>query len=239
MSFRLTTRSMPSPTASSAAIRPGSARSPSGSAQPRRRSRRNNQAETAFYVRGESRHALLVVHPWLVEVDLCGHATWPLPLIFKIEGFAGPRIEFDSRSGLLTVRRHGERLCSIFRSDQYAPVAVPELLAQGLVGRAHRDLQGQDRRHARLRLGRDRGGNEAGLRASAGCPPAASSSPPAAARRTSSRRFAPQVGIDEDPVTGWSIPRSTGLGWEWSSPPRPSCPSAAACCGARACRRSG
>ncbi len=163
----------------------------------------NNQAETAFYVRGESRRHIRWFTP-AVEVDLCGHATLAAShVIFRIEGFSGPRIEFDSRSGLLTVRRHGELLTLDFPADEFAPVAVPEPLAQGLGAVPIEAYKGK----TDYMLVFDSAEIVAGMKPDFGLlarVPARGVIVTARGRETDfvSRFFAPQVGIDEDPVTG-------------------------------------
>ncbi len=137
-------------------------------------------------------------------MDLCGHATLAAShVIFKIEGFAGPRIEFDSRSGLLTVRRDGERLTLDFPADQYAPVAVPEPLVQGLGAVPIETYKGK----TDYMLVFDSVETVAGMKPDFGLlarVPARGVIVTACGRETDfvSRFFAPQVGIDEDPVTG-------------------------------------
>lgn len=163
----------------------------------------NNQAETAFYVRGESRHAIRWFTP-AVEVDLCGHATLAAShVIFNIEGFTGPRIEFDSRSGLLTVRRDGERLTLDFPADEYAPVVAPEPLVQGLRTVPIEAYKGK----TDYMLVFDSAETVAAMKPDFGQlarVPARGVIVTARGRETDfvSRFFAPQVGIDEDPVTG-------------------------------------
>jgi PhzF family phenazine biosynthesis protein len=163
----------------------------------------NNQAETAFYVRGGSRHAIRWFTP-AVEVDLCGHATLAAShVIFNIEGFSGPRIEFDSRSGLLSVRRDGERLTLDFPADEFASVEAPELLMRGLGAAPAEAFKGK----TDYLLVFDSAEAVAGMKPDFGLlarVPARGVIVTARGRETDfvSRFFGPQVGIDEDPVTG-------------------------------------
>ena len=65
----------------------------------------NNLSETAFIVKEGERFAIRWFTP-TAEVDLCGHAT--LATAFVIFRYLEPdtqEIEFDSRSGLLSVSR--------------------------------------------------------------------------------------------------------------------------------------
>jgi PhzF family phenazine biosynthesis protein len=92
----------------------------------------NNQAETAFYVGGPVRYQIRWFTP-AVEVDLCGHATLAAShVIFSIDGVSGPVIEFDSRSGVLAVRREGDLLTLDFPADPPSPAALPRDLIEAL-----------------------------------------------------------------------------------------------------------
>jgi PhzF family phenazine biosynthesis protein len=68
----------------------------------------NNLAETAFFVKsGDGFHLR-----WFTpenEVDLCGHATVASAyILYNHMNFIGAEISFQSKSGPLTVRKHGE-----------------------------------------------------------------------------------------------------------------------------------
>jgi PhzF family phenazine biosynthesis protein len=70
----------------------------------------NNLAETAFYIANGSGYHLRWFTP-AVEVDLCGHATLASAyVLFNYEDHHGEEINFDSRSGVLKVRREGDLL---------------------------------------------------------------------------------------------------------------------------------
>ena len=163
----------------------------------------NNQAETAFYVRGPERFHIRWFTP-AVEVDLCGHATLAAAyVIFHIDRFAGSRIELDSRSGVLMVRRDGDRLTLDFPADPPAETDPPRELI-GALGAApreaykgktdyllvygsQRDNEGMAPDFGRLAKTPARGVIVTG---------------PGDTVDFVSRFFAPQVGINEDPVTG-------------------------------------
>lgn len=163
----------------------------------------NNQAETAFYVKTGEGHGIRWFTP-AVEVDLCGHATLAAAFVlFHFDGFTGPEIKFDSRSGRLTVRRDGERLTLDFPADSLAPAALPEDLAAGLGARPVEVYKGKTDyllvfgSQAEIeRMAPDFGRlvkvPARGIIVTA----------PGTATDFASRFFAPQVGIDEDPVTG-------------------------------------
>jgi PhzF family phenazine biosynthesis protein len=94
----------------------------------------NNLAETAFLVRrGEGRYALRWFTPE-AEVDLCGHATlasaW---LLFGELDTELKRIDFETRSGVLTVERgrDGRHVMSL-PSDTVAPFDGPARFAESI-----------------------------------------------------------------------------------------------------------
>ncbi len=92
----------------------------------------NNLAETAFFVPGNGRYHLRWMTPE-VEVDLCGHAT--LAAAFVILNYLTPdrdQVAFDTQSGELIVRRHGNRLAMDFPSRPPLPVIVDEKLRRAL-----------------------------------------------------------------------------------------------------------
>ena len=163
----------------------------------------NNQAETAFYVRNRDGYRLRWFTP-AVEVDLCGHATLAAAhVLFHFDGFAGPRIEFDSRSGPLTVRREGDLLTLDFPADTFAPAETPRELIQGLgaepvetfrgktdfmlVYRSRKDIETMIPELSLVGRVKARG-----IIVTA----------PGDSVDFVSRFFAPQVGVPEDPVTG-------------------------------------
>jgi PhzF family phenazine biosynthesis protein len=92
----------------------------------------NNLAETAFYVRETERYRIRWFTPE-IEVDLCGHAT--LATAFVIFHFGQPSgriLEFDSRSGLLSVARNGDLLTLNFPADTPEQAPMPESLAEAI-----------------------------------------------------------------------------------------------------------
>jgi PhzF family phenazine biosynthesis protein len=90
----------------------------------------NNQAETAFLLRGPdpARFGLRWFTP-TTEVPLCGHATLASShALFSEIGLEAPRITFDTKSGPLIVSRMGEA----YEMDFPARVAIPTPEPQGL-----------------------------------------------------------------------------------------------------------
>lgn len=95
----------------------------------------NNLAETAFYVPTEAGFHIRWFTP-TVEVDLCGHATLASAyVLFSLENYAHDEINFDSRSGVLNVRKEGDWLVLNFPADSIhkqllSPPALLEALGE-------------------------------------------------------------------------------------------------------------
>lgn len=85
----------------------------------------NNLAETAFYVKQNNRYEIRWFTP-TVEVDLCGHATLAAAFVlFNHENHQGNIVHFYSpRSGVLTVAKKGELLTLNFPADIFEPVEL-------------------------------------------------------------------------------------------------------------------
>ncbi len=95
----------------------------------------NNLSETAFFVARDDGFDLRWFTP-KIEIDLCGHATLAsAQVVFEELGYAGERIGFHTRSGLLTVERRGDRLVMDFPARPSERGEVPAELAQALGGR--------------------------------------------------------------------------------------------------------
>lgn len=70
----------------------------------------NNLSETAFFVPQGEAYGLRWFTP-TSEVNLCGHATLATAhALFNELGATSPALHFDTRSGRLTVTRHGDAL---------------------------------------------------------------------------------------------------------------------------------
>jgi PhzF family phenazine biosynthesis protein len=163
----------------------------------------NNLAETAFYVREKGRFAIRWFTPE-AEVDLCGHATLASAFVlFSEDSIGGDVVEFDSRSGILKVRREGEVLTLDFPADSISRVPPQEELVQAL-GRRPLEFH-KGRTDYMLVYGSQE--EIEGLSPDFG---ALARVPARGVIVTSrgrgadfvSRFFAPQVGVAEDPVTG-------------------------------------
>jgi len=174
----------------------------------------NNLSETAFFVAMESGFHIRWFTP-TVEVDLCGHATLAAAFVlFECLGFEGDNIAFDSRSGILNVSRDGDLLVLDFPAQPPEPCETPEYILHAfgiepvaclksedyiVVFELEEDVLTADPNLELLRKLDGRGvvitsvSNQYDF---------------------VSRFFAPNFGIDEDPVTGSSF---TQLAPYWSA----------------------
>ncbi len=164
----------------------------------------NNLAETAFYIKKGDEYEIRWFTP-AVEVDLCGHATLAAAFVlFNCENHPGDTVHFHSlRSGPLSVSRKDNLLTLNFPSDVLEEVPLSSELTAGFsirpqaafkgktdylllfnneeeIRRLVPDLTVVSRLKARGVIVTARGENVDFV----------------------SRFFAPQVGVNEDPVTG-------------------------------------
>ena len=92
----------------------------------------NNLAETAFFVKTGDTYDIKWFTP-LTEVDLCGHATLASAfVIYQLLGYTADSISFNSNSGTLTVFRKDDKLVLDFPVAPFEPVTIPEGLIYGL-----------------------------------------------------------------------------------------------------------
>jgi PhzF family phenazine biosynthesis protein len=163
----------------------------------------NNLSETAFFVKKDDQFIIRWFTP-LAEVDLCGHATLASAhVIFNHAGWDKPSIYFMSRSGLLTVTRKEDMITLNFPTDTIYPSELPAKLLASLnvkpletfagktdfmvVLASQKEVEFIDPDFGLMKQSGGRGvivtarGDEVDF---------------------VSRFFAPQVGVDEDPVTG-------------------------------------
>ena len=85
----------------------------------------NNLSETVFYVKTSNQFEIRWFTP-STEVDLCGHATLAAAyVIFNIEHYQNSTINFfSSRSGNLTVYKNGDNLTLNFPSDKIESIQL-------------------------------------------------------------------------------------------------------------------
>lgn len=164
----------------------------------------NNLAETAFYVKRKNHFEIRWFTP-KVEVDLCGHATLAAAyVLFNFENQTENLINFYSnRSGKLVVTKDNEYLTLNFPSDIFENIPLSDNLKSGfdilpiqalkgktdyvLVYESENQIKNLKPNLSQIAMLGGRGvivtakGNKVDF---------------------VSRFFAPQSGIDEDPVTG-------------------------------------
>ncbi len=164
--------------------------------------RENNLAETAFVV-GEGPGYHLRWFTPSVEIELCGHATLATAFILN-RLYDGPSfMEFETLSGLLTVEAKGDLMEMNFPARQQAAVEVDERMKRAVpvpIDSAYGgynlmlELQNEEAvRNLTPDIGAIKNLSEYhGLIVTA------------AGRKADfvSRFFAPNLGVDEDPVTG-------------------------------------
>lgn len=165
----------------------------------------NNLSETAFLVARDDGYDLRWFTPE-VEVDLCGHATLASAhVLFEHRGFAGERICFHTRSGLLKVYRSDRGLTLDFPASTLVPTELDPGVSQALgatageallVSGGWKQLYVFDDEAQVAALTPDFAALKA---ASDRCVIATA---PGREHDFVSRFFGPQVGVDEDPVTG-------------------------------------
>jgi PhzF family phenazine biosynthesis protein len=168
-----------------------------------------NLSETAFLVRQEDGFGLRWFTP-AVEVDLCGHATLASAHVLWEEGQLSPDepARFHTRSGLLTATRRGDWIEMDFPATPAVPVPaadVPADLAPALgvepsfVGKSIFDYLVEVDSDATLRAIKPTLATFERMPSRGVIVTARSAS---ADYDFISRFFAPNVGVDEDPVTG-------------------------------------
>lgn len=168
----------------------------------------NNLAETAFFVPEGEGYRLRWFTP-AVEVDLCGHATLASAhVLFSHFGYAKPEICFETRSGTLIVRREGDILAMDFPAAKPKPYPAPTEIAAALGGNARvwarstHVLAVFDSASDVAALKPDLAVLKRLMSRSDGALAASAPAHEGSGVDFVSRVFAPNLGIDEDPVTG-------------------------------------
>lgn len=163
----------------------------------------NNQAETAFIVDETEGRRIRWFTP-LAEVDLCGHATLASAHVFYNHlGFNEDEISFNSRSGILKVKRNGNLLTLDFPTDTIEKINTPQNLLDAFAEKPIDCYKGkmdfmliyetqEQIEKAKPVL------DEIAKSASRG----AIITAPGNSVDFVSRYFAPQFGVNEDPATG-------------------------------------
>ncbi len=162
----------------------------------------NNLSETAFFVKAPAAYELRWFTP-VSEVDLCGHATLATAFVLFNELKTGSEVlNFDTRSGRLTVRKDGDWLQMDFPVYPPQPFDAPPALVNAL-GKKPSEIRVSkeyfavyETEEAVRTLAPD-----FNLLKSLELPGVIVTAP---GREVDfvSRMFVPKLGIDEDPVTG-------------------------------------
>jgi PhzF family phenazine biosynthesis protein len=162
----------------------------------------NNLAETAFFIRSEKGYDLRWFTP-TVEMDLCGHATLATAyLIFEVLGTDQTVLRFHTRSGELTVEKIDGRYVLDFPSRPGVPAEAPAGLIEAIGAQPKEILKSRDymlvyeSETEVLRI-QPNFNSLAKIGTHAVIVTAKGDSSDFV-----SRFFAPEVGVNEDPVTG-------------------------------------
>jgi PhzF family phenazine biosynthesis protein len=92
----------------------------------------NNLSETAFFVKEEDSYHLRWFTP-AFEIDLCGHATLASAhVLFQHLGFDKDTLNFNTLSGVLTVRKEDQYLSMNFPAWEAKQIEAPKELILGL-----------------------------------------------------------------------------------------------------------
>lgn len=162
----------------------------------------NNLSETAFYVAEGEGYGLRWFTPQ-VEVDLCGHATLATAhVLFNELNTSADELRFQTRSGELRVTRRGEHIQMDFPAYEVVDAALDTAICKALggsAGAAHESSFWLYRFDTEAQV-RALTPDFRALLAASDRPVIATA--PGDDVDFVSRFFGPQVGIDEDPVTG-------------------------------------
>ena len=162
----------------------------------------NNLSETAFFVPTTDGYHIRWFTP-TTEVALCGHATLASAyVLFEILGYTNNAIEFKSKSGLLKVTRKDNLLTLDFPAQPFTTCTPPEILLSAFNAKPVECLKAmdyifvfeseQDIISAKPNLAQLAENDLRGVIITAA----------STKYDFVCRCFAPNYGIDEDPVTG-------------------------------------
>ena len=163
----------------------------------------NNLSETAFFCPSEKGFKIRWFTP-LAEVDLCGHATLASAhVLFNHMDYKNDEIHFESRSGVLLVKKEKNKILLNFPASQVEAIYIPPNLKTAFRSHPNKCFKGREDLMLVFK-------NEQDIQ---NLHPDFMKITEATARgiictaRSEkydfvSRFFAPAVGINEDPVTG-------------------------------------
>lgn len=162
----------------------------------------NNLSETVYFVKEGAHYRIRWFTP-VAEVDMCGHATLSSAFVlFEELGFSGDEVVFESKSGLLRVRKEGARYVMDFPAQELMACDVPQSLQEAFTQKIVACYKAMDYLvvfenekdilHAVPNMQKLRELDARGVIITA----------KSAKYDFVCRFFAPKLGIDEDPVTG-------------------------------------
>jgi len=104
----------------------------------------NNLSETAFFVPKDKGFHIRWFTP-IAEVDLCGHATLAAAhVLFNHLSYKEKIIHFESKSGILNIKREKELLILNFPSSSIEEIEIPENLISAFNITPVKAIQGRD-----------------------------------------------------------------------------------------------
>jgi PhzF family phenazine biosynthesis protein len=163
----------------------------------------NNLSETVFFVNNKDSFSIKWFTP-TCEIDLCGHATLAAAhIIFTELNFEKKIIEFNSKSGKLTVKKNEDWYTLNFPSEDISLIETPSLLKEALNIPILKTYKGK----WKLLIEVENETNLANLTPNFSLLSELDSSGIIVTSKGDSvdfvsRFFAPKIGINEDPVTG-------------------------------------
>jgi len=163
----------------------------------------NNLSETAFFVPVENGFHIRWFTP-LAEVDLCGHATLASAhVLFYHLNYSENEIRFQSRSGILKVRKENDLIVLNFPASPLTETEIPENLKYAFNHQPVNGFKGRDD----IMLVFENEEQIVNLKPNfqqilASKTRGVITTAPSEKFDFVSRFFAPAVGVNEDPVTG-------------------------------------
>ncbi len=104
----------------------------------------NNLSETAFFVPVKNGFHIRWFTP-LAEVDLCGHATLATAhVLFNHLDYKKKEINFQSRSGILKVKKQNELIVLDFPASELKEIDIPDNLKSAFKYEAVKCVKGRD-----------------------------------------------------------------------------------------------
>jgi len=104
----------------------------------------NNLSETAFFIPNENGFHIRWFTP-AAEVDLCGHATLATAhVLFNHLNYTEKEIQFESRSGILKVKKENDLIVLDFPASKTEEIEIPENLKSAFNIQPKKCLKGRD-----------------------------------------------------------------------------------------------